>query len=344
MIFGSSKRKKEQETLQAILQAEDDAFHRTIVALERLETHLLPDGQDFSNIRQTAVGTSRDLHDYSMPVADDIMYYLELQLDCKALYMCAHYDNPEMFKVAVESFMKDLLEWYGGRSLLPFYDAVDSAIIPLMVALSYKSDEIDELFEKYVNKTPSISQFSTEDKYQAVNEGMNAFIKGQHKYEEERKNSAPDADSELITAHYRGSALDGYKRIIAALSYLCDTSAPLKLFVKMAKQYLPDVAAQMPAINEEAIDRMYDLRNNPRPAATKAAVKEATADPFEIEFEWENNLNPSAPEAIKPSERIEEREARGERERREEREAKYARIRALANEIIELVKSLEEEK
>lgn len=307
MLFESKKKK--QEVIQRTLQAEDDAFHRTIIALERLEKHLLDAAHSGIELEQTAVGTSRDLHDMSVPVADDSMYYLELQLDCKGLYMCASYDNSEHFRIAVESFMKDLLEWYAGRNLLDRYDAVDMAIIPLMAAITQKSDLLDELFEKYVFSMESLSSSSLEKKYEAVHSGIESWIKAQH-YMEHSKETPHDEESELITSHRRGAAIEGYKRIISALSARCDSSAPLKLFVKMVKEYLPSVADQLPTVTDEAIDRIYDK-------AAKGATDEVpTKSPIP---------GPGPVVEKKPG-----------------REEKYARIRKLAAEIIDLVNSLDD--
>lgn len=338
MIFGSNKKKKEQDVIQAMLQAEDDAFHRTIVSLERLESHLLPSNQAYPQLKKTAAGSSRDYHDTSSPVADESMYYLELQLDCKGLYMCSHYDNPDVFKIAVESFMKNLLEWYGGRSLLDFYDAVDTAIIPLMAAITYKSNQIDELFEKYVYETPILSTDSTEGKYQAVCEGIDAWLKGEHIYEHESKEA-----TEFVTSHLRGSALDGYKRIIAALSYVCETSAPLKMFVKMVNEYLPSVSNQLPNITEAAIDKMYDNRNCPNEPRIANTPLQQTTEPFDIDFGPDNdvNINHHEEEESKTIEKV-VKEAT-ETPTRSIKDEKYARILKLAEEIIELVKSLEED-
>lgn len=341
MILGSNKRKKEQDVIQAMLQAEDDAFHRTLVSLERLEAHLLPNDRVYPQLKQTAAGTPRDHHDNSSPIAHESMYYLELSLDCKGLYMCAHYDNPEVFKIAVEAFMKDLLEWYGGRSLLDFYDAVDTAIIPIMAAMSYKTNQIDDLFDKYVYDTPILTNDTTEEKYRAVNEGMLAWIEGQHIYEHESKEA-----TELVTSHYRGTALDGYKRIIAALSYVCDNSAPLKMFVKMVNEYLPSVAAQLPSINEESIDQMYDRRNNPQtaPAVETASIIDSTAEPFDIDFGPDNNLSISKYENAKSDSGVKPEPCKHEDVKTGmSKDEKYARIQKLAKEIIELVQSLDKD-
>lgn len=339
MIFGPNKKKKEQDVIQAMLQAEDDAFHRTIVSLERLESHLLPSNLAYPQLKKTAAGSSRDYHDNSIPVADESMYYLELQLDCKGLYMCAHYDNPDVFKIAVESFLKDLLEWYGGRSLLEFYDAVDTAIIPLLTAITYKSNQIDELFEKYVYETPILSTDSTEGKYQAVSEGINAWLKGEHIYEHESKEA-----TEFVTSHFRGSALDGYKRIIAALSHVCESSAPLKMFVKMVNEYLPSVSSQLPNITEAAIDKMYDRRNCPDESHVANTSFQQTTELFDIDFSPDNdvNINHHEEEVSEPIEKVVEEET-AETATRSPKDEKYARILTLANEIIELVKSLEED-
>lgn len=117
MIFGFNNKKKEQDVIQKTLQMEDDAFHRNIVALERLEAFLNHANKRQVNLLQTAVGTDRDHHPDDMDSTEE-MCYLELQLACKGLYMCASYPDAEVFNIAVEAFMKDLLEWYGGRSLL----------------------------------------------------------------------------------------------------------------------------------------------------------------------------------------------------------------------------------
>ena len=63
-----------------------------------------------------------------------------------------------------------------------------------------------------------------------------------------------------VTPHVRGTALDGYKRIIAALTTSFDTSAPVKMFYKMVNKYLPDITKQISNINEEAIDELYERK------------------------------------------------------------------------------------
>lgn len=349
MIFGSNKKKKEQiGGIQTYLQAEDDVFHRTIIALERLESHLLHGNIKLaSRLDQTAVGSSRDLHNSSEQVEDEF-YYLELTLQCKSLYMCANYDNPDVFKIAVESFMKNLLEWYGGRNLLEFYDAVDMAIIPLMTAVSHKSNQIDELFDTYVYETPDLGAESVEDKYKATQMGVNSWLKAQHILEHESMHGSQMDETNIITSHFRGTAFDGYRRIIAALSHMCNTSAPLKMIVKLIGDYLPDVASQLPGINEDSIDQMYDQRNNPhrQEEHVSTSIAEPTAEPFDIEFDSENNLSEIQPKAVKSdanSEKVEGQPMKT-KDSNLSKEEKYARIHVLANEILDLVKSLEEDK
>ena len=166
-----------------------------------------------------------------------------------------------MFDTAVESFMKDLLEWYAGRELLDYYDEVDASVIPVIVALTYQSNNIAEIFQKYVYTIPTIEQ-SHEEKYQAIKTGVESWLLGKHLAEESLKQPVFDSDKDgYITPHVRGNAVDGYKRVISALTTMFDTSAPVKMFYKMVNKYLPHITKQISSINEESIDELYERKD-----------------------------------------------------------------------------------
>ncbi len=339
MIFGFNNKKKEQDVIQKTLQMEDDAFHRNIVALERLEAFLNHVNKRQVKLLQTAIGTDRDHHPDDMDSTEE-MCYLELQLACKGLYMCASYPDAEVFNIAVEAFMKDLLEWYGGRSLLDYYDSVEAVVIPMMAALSHTSKEIDSLFETYVYIASELSQATVEEKYDAMKTGVNAWLKAQHILEHEVKSQNVSMEDELITSHHRGTAIDGYKRIIAALTNLFEDSAPLKIFVKMVKQYLPQIANQLPSITEEAIDQMYEQKHSLVAAEEKEPEQIDQTIKIDLYGLEESMQQANVPWPDEEANMVSQIRSMS----KTKAEETYSRILALASEIVELVKSLKEEK
>lgn len=304
---------------------EDDAFHRTIIALERLESFLNQvNGRNANPLLQTATGSSRDHHRDDSASSEE-MCFLELSIDCSGLFLCSDYKDPEIFLISVEAFLFDLLQWYGGRSLLDFYDSVDAMIIPITAALSHTTKDIDALFEKYVYKTTGLEDDPIDEKENAVKEGMNSWIKAQDVINREIQNPSKYPDSNLITSHKRGTAIEGYKRIIAALTNLFHESTPLKMFVKIINKYLPDIANQLPSLTEESVELMYSgesvydaIQNNTMPKIDLFGLEEVS-----LHLESENQ--PSQKEVI---------------DNPMSNEEKYARILKLTNEIINLVNSL----
>lgn len=260
-MFWNKDKKEQIGGIQTQLQSEDNIFHRTIIALERLERFLnIERGFSGDSLKHTAIGTSRDFHDDSKYVPTRDSYFMELSIQCSTLYVAAHYEDKEVFITAVEAFMKDLLEWYAGRELLDYYDEVDASVIPIMVALTYQSNNIDEIFQKYVYTTPTVEQ-SHEEKYQAIKTGVESWLLGKHLAEESLKQPLLQSNKDgYITSHIRGNAVDGYKRVISALTTMFDTSAPTKMLYKMVDKYLPYVVQQIPNVNEETIDDLYEKK------------------------------------------------------------------------------------
>lgn len=353
MVFGFNK-KKNQDVIVKELQGEDDVFHRTIIALERLEQNLIhSNGKTDIDLKQTAVGSSRDHHKNSLEDSS-IRWFLELKLQCKTIYMNSNYTNPDFFKIAVEAFLSDFLEWYGGRLLLDYFDAVDTTAIPILAAITHTTAETDNLFEKYVCETPKLCDASLEQKYKATEAGTKAWIEAQHILYEERNTISPIQEDKIITKHTRGTALDGYKRLISALSSMCTDSAPLKMLIKLVGIYLPTVAAELPTINEEAIDKMYTLRlqssNENLDSANNELVESSNMiddengyfnDPFEDQaLNSDQSKLLTEPENQPAKESTDTISDMEDRSRDLEKDQIYSRIMELADEIISLVRSL----
>jgi len=278
-MFWNKDKKEQIGGIQTQLQSEDNNFHRTIIALERLERFLNSErGLNNSELKSTAIGTSRDFHDDAKNTPTRESYFMELSIQCSTLYIAAHYDDKEVFETAVEAFMKDLLEWYAGRELLDYYDEVDACVIPIMVALTYQSNNIDEIFQKYVYAIPTVEQ-SHEEKYQAIKTGVESWLLGKHLAEESLKQPQSLSNQEgYITSHIRGNAVDGYKRVISALTTMFDTSAPSKMLYKMVDKYLPYIVQQFPSVNEETIDDLYEKKAKGFvPITTENDVEESSA-------------------------------------------------------------------
>ena len=261
MFWNKSKEKPEERGsqvggLQVVLQAEDNIFHNVIIALERLERFL---NKGESELLVTAIGTSRDLHDDETRVSTERVYFEELALQCGSLRFAASYDDKATFKVAVEAFVSDLLEWYAGRQFLEYYDEVDACVIPIIVALT-NGKNIDDIFEKYVYSFPKIEE-TEEEKYHKVKHGMEDWIMARHIMQERQTESFLLDSDGLITNHSRGKAIDGYKRIIAALTTQFETGAAVKMVYKIIKEYLPNITQMMLNINEESIDELYANKN-----------------------------------------------------------------------------------
>lgn len=250
--------------LQSQLQAENRVFDITIIALERLE-EMLNREKNAQKLVQTAKDTERDLHDgtQSLPTRDRC--FRELCLHCENLHITSYYDDKEVFNIAAEAFINDLLAWYAGREFLDFYDEVDTCIIPILAALTQnynvlktKSGDLCnsafDIFQNYIYESP-ITERSSERGYEETKAGVEAWILGQHYA------SIPMESYEgYTTTHIRGDVLDGYKRIITALTIMFQTSEPAKFFYQVIKNYIPDIPAQFPDINEEEIDKLYERK------------------------------------------------------------------------------------
>lgn len=251
------KENVEQKQIVVDLQILDDVFHRTIIALERLESFLQKGKNEYlSPLKQTAIGSSRDLHNDEKNYRDKDSYFDELALDCMALFKAAKIDDESIFVPSVEYFLQDIIEWYAGRDGVE-YNEVDSCIIPIIIAISRQvrsTRELDEVYEKYVYKADDQQQ-TIENKFNSVQEGMTAWMLASDETMQPIYNSHHN-DTVEFTKHKRGDVLTGYKRIISYLTTR-ENALPVKIFLRTIKKYLPNLAKQLPQVTEENIDKLY---------------------------------------------------------------------------------------
>ena len=253
-MFMNFKKQEQIGNLQTQLQSEDKNFHRTLIALERLEMFLNKE-RGTNLLKQTAVGTNLDVHDDTKDVPTRDSFFMELLLQCKALSITTVYDDNEVSKLAKELFIKDLFQWYAGRSLLDYYDEIDTCIIPIMYALTSNQKDIINSYQKYIYKIPILDQ-SNEEKYNMIKRGMEVLILGKAMTAE----VVMETKSGYITNHFRGEAIDGYKRVITALVTLVDDKKEIEFIYDTVKEYLPYIIQQTPNIDKTSIEVAYSLR------------------------------------------------------------------------------------
>lgn len=255
-----------QTNLQIRKKGLDDVFHRTIIALERLELFLMMAKKENApeTINQTAINSSRDLHnDEKNPPSRD-SFFGEVQLQASALFFQTEFDDKEVFSKAVEYFLNDLLEWYGGRNQDVPFDEVEKFFIPIMVSLNRQAASVVDIMQSvssYVGELKGIESLSLEEKEKAVMDGFKAFILADHKTKEENQAFEASGKEATFTSHKRGIALDGYKRLYLAFMELYDNPNPAKLLVTVANNYLPTMAQSCPDISLEAIDTKFSCKD-----------------------------------------------------------------------------------
>ena len=254
-MFWNSKQKKGVVVLQEVLQDENDVFDILIIALEKLEAALLQEKDLVLN--KTAMGSERDLSNVIRSLDGS---FKQVKLQCVALNNCSAYDDKEVFNMAVKMFMKNLLEWYAGRAELNFFDEVDEAVIPVLEALvDSDPDKILSDFGTYVYKPSNDYEDTLDEKYNKVKSGFDAWIKAQHYFGQIQSQEQP-VEKKQIFSHKRGEAVDGYIRVMKALTTMNSTSAPAKLLLQMVKEYLPEIVSAVPHINEEFIDDYFEKK------------------------------------------------------------------------------------
>ena len=258
MFKNDNKKGNEVAVIQQLLQDENDVFDMTIIALERIETILIE--EKGYQLVKTSMATERDLHKKQRSISGA---FEELKLQCTSLKMCSSYEDKEIFEMAVGLFMKNILEWYAGREKLDFFDEVDCAIIPILYSLTNRDLlDVHSVFEKYVYKTPT-NDLSLNDKYEETRSGVEAWILAQDyvsKMQHADRNYGDNDSTNIVFSHKRGELINGYVRIMKALTAMFYISAPAKMVFNMVKEYLPEVIASVPHINEEFIDNFFEKK------------------------------------------------------------------------------------
>ncbi len=245
--------KQEQIQIQQRLRSLDDVFHRTIITLERLEVYLLNEKE---KLPTTAIGTERDQHDDKKNVPTHNTLMSETQLQLSALYFQTKFDDKDLFEKSVKYFLKDLLEWYGGRINLSEYNAVDAYVLPIIVSLSRQIDGVADIMEvvrKYVAVLPTMADYTDEQKASAIKNGIESIILMQ----ENMKNRPAPEEPVSFTVHKRGNAVDGYKRVMNAMLEMYSEEMPAMVIYKTIKNFLPEVANAVPSITEETISKKF---------------------------------------------------------------------------------------
>lgn len=255
-----------QTTIQVRMKGLDDVFHRTIIALERLEMFLeIEKNQEAKDIiEQTAIKTDRDQHDDEKNPPNRELLFGEVQLQCSALYFQTKFDDKEMFEKTVRYFLNDLLEWYGGRGEQVEPNEVENFFLPIVVSISRQITsvaDIMEAVEKYVGKIKGLEDYSDEEKELAVIEGFKAFVLADHNTKEANKAFEESGEDVVLTSHKRGDSIDGYKRLYLTFCNVYEDAIPVKLLVLTISNYLPELAEQCPEISNEAIDTFFEEKN-----------------------------------------------------------------------------------
>lgn len=260
---------QERVRIQRLMRYTDDAFHRIMICLERLEAYLEVERlKGFKpSLRQTAIGTDRDLHNDSLIEPTRELMFAELMGQCMTLNIqTSALSGTDEYGDTVRYFYRDLLEWYGGRDSSIPYNEIEAAVIPIMSSLNHNSDNknIRQIFESYVSKIPSIHDFSEEDQRNAVITSWRELVRIQEKVNSDMRDFENIGDDNYsLTCHNRGDALKGYKRIVSALIEILDDMVPAQVFVHTIRHYLPEIAELCPTISESSIVKIKQGKLEP---------------------------------------------------------------------------------
>lgn len=239
-----------QERINVRMKGLDDVFHNMMIALERLESFLEIERRGRESVKtiQTAVSTPRDLHDdqKNPPTRESILG--EVQLQCSSLFFQTKFDDDNLFRSTMQFFMTDLLQWYGGRDKTIPFDEVEMYVLPIIMSLSrYQIESVVDIMQvcdRYVVKLRRIEDYTDDEKEKAVEEGFSAFLKAQHHTGEQIQEFAESGAEVALTVHQRGTAVDGYIRLMQAMVSLYIETTPAKTVRQIFNAYvdgLPDV-------------------------------------------------------------------------------------------------------
>lgn len=250
---------EDQNQIQFPLQLKlyDDCFHRTIIALERLEAFLEIQRESKIQLATTAVKSTRDNYDDSKVVPTPDSYSQQVDIHASTLlFQVKGISDEKISREAARYYLKDLLSWYGGRDESIPYNMVESFFVPIS-AIIYrqvtKSKDLNEITEKYVTHIITIDELGELQKQIAVTEGFKQWLIAQELYQRQLEEYQKTHVGTEYTSHKRGSELDGYKRLFFALTTLYTDSIPARILCKAVSDLLPEIASQCPSINEETV-------------------------------------------------------------------------------------------
>lgn len=289
--------------IQVKMKLLDDVFHRVIVALERLETFLEAsrNGDDPAKLSVTGMHGARDLHDYQQKQTLEGLL-AEVQLQCSALFFQTGFDDEKLFVQTMKYFMPDLLEWYGGRCKavagreIP-YDKVEACVLPVIVSLSRQVEsvaEIMQVFGDYVTKLESIGGFSPDKKAEAIKKGFEAFLVARNLLGEQLQEFVASDQKVELSVHRRGTATDGYKRLIDAMLKLYNTTTPAKRVRDMFNAYVEG----LPEFTDDDLDKLIVPVGNGQDAQSleqeDKGLEQVSNDPHQELDEPQKNVGADA--------------------------------------------------
>ena len=242
--------KQTQVQLQVRMKMLDDVFHRTIIALERLELFLESEKSNSESLKSTALKTERDLHDDYLRPPTKSSFYGEVQLQCSSLFFQTAFDDKETFEKVVKYFLQDLFEWYGGRSETIQANDVEKFFIPIAVVVSRQIEnvlEISKTVNEYVCSIETIDSFTDAEKEKAIKEGFQAWLKADHIVKNDMQSFIEKGEEVQLTVHKRGTIEDGIIRLYKSFETLYEEKAPSLLLCKLLDKHFPE-------INEKLVD------------------------------------------------------------------------------------------
>lgn len=249
-----------QIQLQVRMKMLDDVFHRTLIALERLELYLESERNNAESVVTTALKTGRDMHDdYQRPPTKE-SFYAEVDLQCQSLFFQTSFDDKETFDNVVRYFLKDLFAWYGGRKEAIESNDVEKFFIPLAVVLSRQIGKVSELtkvINEYVYTAEDIENKSDSEKEESIKSGFEGWLKGSHQFEVEMSDFLSKGEEVQLTSHNRGEFNDGIKRLYKSFESLYSDKAPSMLLYKLVEAYFPGIKDEIDEYTEESIDNYF---------------------------------------------------------------------------------------
>lgn len=259
------------EQTQRVFQRMDNIYHCVLLGLERLELYLECKRLNGVNpsLISTAMHTHRDNYNYQENSIDEVSVYQDLSIYLTSFGVATKRmqaeDLERYHNDTIGFFLEDILQWYGGRDQQIPYNDVEAAIVPILLLLSHKCDNsnIEQAFETYVAAPWKDVKYSDEELKEGVLNAFKHYLVAAEKVKTEELSEVEYMDGDFsFTSHQRGAAVDGYKRLFAALVDLFNDVVPAKVLVNTVKQYCPNIAEQCPAISEDIVDELILEKQN----------------------------------------------------------------------------------